>query len=261
MSDKSGLSVNVSHWQLAFMSAWIRFLAGYRRTAIGPLWLLISPALFIACLGLLFSKINRAEEAVFIPFLSIGFILWTYISGFINGSATIFQRNRARIMQGTQTLDDVIRMEFANITIIFLHQVLVIVAVFVIFRIPLHWVALEALLGLAAVAINGIWVSRLFGILGARYRDLSEVLQAITRLAFLATPIIWLPQGHGRGGIIGAYILYNPFYHFLHVVRAPLLGYSPELLSWVVVCAFTVVGFTLAALFSARYAKHVPLWI
>jgi ABC-2 type transport system permease protein/lipopolysaccharide transport system permease protein len=248
-------------WRTAFMIAWIRFLAGYRRTALGPLWLLISPALFIGFLGLLFAHINGIHEAVFIPFLTVGLVLWTLIAGFINGAAVIFQRNRSQIMQGTQTLDDVIRVEFANTVIVFLHQALIVVAVFLLFRVKLHWVALESIAGLAVITINGIWVNRVFGILGARYRDLSEVLQAIMRLAFLATPIIWLPGSGGRGGVIGAYLLFNPFYHFIHVVRAPLLGQSAEMISWLIVLAFTSVGFGLATLLSARYARHVPLWI
>lgn len=239
----------------------MQFLIRYRRTAIGPLWLLVGPSLFIALLGFLYSEIGSTPPENFIPHLAIGLIVWTLISGFVLGSATIFRRGRTQIMQGGQTLGEIVFIDNAMTVLAFLHQVPIIVVVFLIYQVPLHWTALESLLGLAILIANGVWITQVFGIVGARYRDLSEIFQAVMRIAFLATPIIWMPGESGRGAVMSAFLTLNPFFHFLEVVRAPLLGTTVAPMSWAVVIVFTLVGFALAAFMRRRYSRFVPLWV
>ena len=82
------------------------------------------------------------------------------------------------------------------------------------------------------------------------------------RVAFLATPIIWMPgMGGGRSKVMGAFLDFNPFYHFLELIRAPLLGNPIAPLSWIVVITITITGFTLAYYFYNRFAKNIPLWV
>ena len=73
-----------------FLASLLQFLFRYRRTALGPLWLLIGPSLFIALLGLLYSEISSIEPRVFIPHLAVGLVLWTLFQSFVTGSATVF---------------------------------------------------------------------------------------------------------------------------------------------------------------------------
>lgn len=239
----------------------IYFLIRYRRTALGPLWLLIGPSLFIALLGLLYAEIGSMEPRVFIPHLATGLVLWTLFQSFVTGSTTVFQRGRAQIMQGAQTAQDIVTVEVVSTFLSFLHQVPIIVAVFVIYQMPLTWTSLESLIGLALILANGVWVTQVFGILGARYRDLAEVFQALMRIAFLATPIIWMPGQGVQGGVMGAFLVFNPFFHFTEVFRAPLLGYPVSPLSWIIVVSITAIGFIVAGIITRRYARLIPLWI
>ena len=239
----------------------LNFLIRYRRTALGPLWLLVGPSLFIILLGSLYSEIGAADPALFVPHLAIGYIVWTLLSGVVNQAPTIFQRNRAQIMQGSMGLDAIVSMEVMMHVIAFLHQTVIIIAVLAWYRVVPSWQVVLSVAGLGFVIANGLWVSRVFGILGARYRDLAEVFQAVMRIAFLATPIIWMPGEGARGGVMGAFLVLNPFYHFLEVVRAPLLGQAVAPLSWLVVAAFTLAGYGAAHLMEKRYNRLVPLWI
>jgi ABC-type polysaccharide/polyol phosphate export permease len=246
---------------LSIYPALLHFLIRYRRTALGPLWLLVGPALFIALLGLLYAHIGSITPSEFIPHLAIGFITWTLISGFITNSATVYQRGRAQIMQGGMTLDDIVMTDVITTALNFLHQVFIVIAVFLIYNVSVTLYALTSLIGLVLIIANGVWVTRLFGILGARYRDLSEVFQAVMRIAFLATPIIWMPGQGMQDGIIEHFLALNPFHHFLEVVRAPLLGKPVEPLSWAVVLCATLIGTLLTRLFAARFSRYVPLWV
>lgn len=239
----------------------LMFLVRYRRTALGPLWLLVGPSLFIVLLGFLFAEIGAASPSEFIPHLAIGLVLWTLIQGFVTGATTVFQRGRAQIMQSGQRLADVAAIDVTTNVLIFVHQLPIIIVTLLVYDFDASWSALHAIVGLAVIVANGVWTAQVFGILGARFRDLPEVFQALMRIAFLATPIIWMPGEGARGGVMGVYLVLNPFYHFIEVVRAPLLGHPVAPLTWVVVGSITVIGFAFARFMMGRYGRFVPLWI
>jgi len=241
--------------------AWFRFLIHYRKMLLGPAWLLVGPALFIGVLGLLFSEVSGMPREIFIPHLAVGLIVWTLITGFVSGSTTLFPRARPQILQGGMALTDIVMVDVFTTVLMFLHQSVIIVAVFVLVGLGIGLYALISLVGLTLLVANGIWFTIVFGIIGARYRDLSEVVQAIMRIAFLATPIIWMPSEGARAGILGVYLTLNPFYHFLELVRAPLLGNAIAPLSWLVVLSITACGFALAQTMYVRFARLVPLWV
>ena len=243
-------------------SAWFQFLIRYRRTLLGPIWLLVGPTLFIVTLGFLFSEIGQQPIQDFVPHLTIGLVVWTLISESVTGSTNVFQANRARVLQTGLDLNDIVMVRVVTVVLLFLHQAVLIVAVMVFFGVPVTLYSLVSLVGLTILIINGIWLTHLFGALGARYRDLAEVVNAVMRIAFLATPIIWMPADHeGRGTVMTAFLAFNPFHHYLELIRAPLLGQPIAMVSWIVVLVITTVGIVLAAKFHQRFGRYIPLWV
>lgn len=261
-----GISVILEHaldfkrWHRWLYVAWFNFVVTYRKTTLGPFWLLAGPALFIVILGGLYSHVNGVETDIFIPHLAIGVILWTLIGGFVTKSTTVYQRNRAQILQGSMTLIEITVVDIISIVLQFVHQLLIAVVVFIVYSHQLSWYAFVSLIGIAILVANGFWLSIVFGIIGARYRDLNQIIAAVMRVAFLATPIIWMATST-RGQAMGIYLLINPFYHFLEIVRAPLLGMSISMTSWIVVLTMTIGGFILANEMHKRFARLVPLWV
>jgi len=57
------------------------------------------------------------------------------------------------------------------------------------------------------------------------------------------------------------FVDWNPFYHLIEVVRAPLLGYSAPPLSWLVVSVMALVGSIFAFLFFSRYRRRIAYWV
>lgn len=245
---------------LAYLT-FIDFLIRYRRTALGPLWLLVGPGLFIFCLGSLFSNVSNVDTSVFIPHLSIGLIFWTLIQGFVTNSTTLFQRARPQILQQGMQLKDIILMDMGTTILQFMHQLVLVFIVMIYYQTHITFYALTTLLGFAILIANGYWISILFGIIGARYRDLAEITQALMRIAFLATPIIWMSGDLSKGDVLSPYLLLNPFYHFMEIVRAPLLNQQVSILSWAIVLTITLLGLITSHIFYSRYHKQVPLWV
>ena len=249
-----------------FFTTWFKFLARYRRTAIGPLWIVASPLMFIGFLGLLFVGLSNFSTSEFIPHLAVGMVAWTLLGGYLIRSPNVFNRNRAYIYQGKATQTDIIVFDNAELVVHFIHQCIIIVAFCWYYKTGTSFSNVgKSLLGLFFIIINGYWITLVFGILGARFRDFGEMITSITGIAFLATPIIWMPVKDGgdggRLGVLDTYITYNPFYHFLETFRAPLLGESVALFSWQVVWAITILGYLLATYMYYRYRHMIVFWM
>lgn len=241
-------------------STWLRFGLKYRKTMLGPIWLAVAPALFVIFLGYLYSDVMRVELNLFVPHLAIGYITWTLFSGFIVNASTVYVRRRSEILQGVMRLTDLSLADTFQVFLTFLHQSVVIIGVFVFFKIIPTPYALVSLVGFFLTLLNGLWLSVALGILGARFRDLVEIISAVTRLFFFITPIIWMPID-GKGGVLGKFLILNPFYHFLTIIRAPLLDRPIDYSSWVIVLSITALGFVFAAIVYKRASKQVPLWV
>ena len=66
---------------------------------------------------------------------------------------------------------------------------------------------------------SGIFLS----IICARARDLEQVIGAAMQIMFYMTPILW-EKGEATNNILSTVNNYNPFYHAIELLRAPLLG-------------------------------------
>jgi ABC-2 type transport system permease protein len=53
----------------------------------------------------------------------------------------------------------------------------------------------------------------------------------------------------------------NPFYHFVQILRAPLIGQSVNVGSWYVVVGITIAGWVLALVVMRNYRARVSYWL
>lgn len=237
----------------------------YRRTIIGPFWMIVRPVLFILFLGALFVGLSRFSTSEFIPHMTIGFICWTLFGGYLNRSDTVFSRNKAFLLDNKRKYTDIVILDNAELIMHFLHQSIIIVAVTAYYGTLKSSYAFMSILGFFIVIITGIFVTIIIGILGSRFKDIGQITASISGIAFLATPIIWMPDlegvSKGRGNILSAYLDYNPFYHYIELIRAPLMGNPITTYTWI----FVGVGTTFSALFAAflyKKCRHlIVFWI
>jgi ABC-type polysaccharide/polyol phosphate export permease len=54
---------------------------------------------------------------------------------------------------------------------------------------------------------------------------------------------------------------FNPFFHMIEIVRAPILGQTVALSSLYYLGVMTTVGWAVAIVAYRRYARFVPIWI
>jgi ABC-type polysaccharide/polyol phosphate export permease len=106
--------------------------------------------------------------------------------------------------------------------------------------------------------LNGVWVALFLGVISARFRDIPPIIASVLQLAFFITPIIWHPSLlPGRQRVI----TFNPFYHFIELLRCPMLDAIPAPTTWAVVCGITLVGWALTILLLLRARRRIAYWL
>ena len=255
-SGRSWLA-RVQYW---IYSSWFLMMVKYRKTLLGPLWLMVGPAVLVFALGQLYATINSVNLAYFVPFLTVGIIVWSLMIALIDGGTNVFFHNRDKIIHSGTPLLDVIMTNIFTAMLKLIHHLVILVVVYIIYRWGLSLYVFVSVLGVLILMYNGIWWAIVMGILGVRFRDVSEIVTAIMGAMFFLTPILWTPDAPGRGGMLGPYLTYNPLYHFLEIIRAPIMGEPIDALSWMVVGTITVVGTVIAWLFHRRFAHLLPTW-
>jgi ABC-type polysaccharide/polyol phosphate export permease len=232
----------------------------YRRSVIGPLWLTISTALMVSVMGYLYSGLFNQPANVYVPFIAAGFVVWAYLSTVLNEACMVFISSEQIIKQIRAPLTlHVCRMAWRNL-LIFFHNALILAVVYIVFAREYHWNVLLLPLAVLLIAVNTVWVGLVLGILCTRFRDIAPIVANVVQIAFFVTPIMWLPElleGRGLRWVADA----NPIYHFIEIIRAPILGVPIQRASWAVTLAVTAAGFGLAILALQKFRHRVPYWL
>jgi len=238
----------------------------YRRSVLGPIWISITMAVTAVALGILYAGLFGNELSVQLPYVLVGFIIWGFISGCIGEGAEVFIANEGLITHLPAPLSvHVYRLVWRQV-LFFLHNLVVYAVMLVVFPQHFTWPDLSVFPAFALLVANGAWAALLLGIATTRFRDLTPITQSIVALAFYMTPIVWTydtlkasanPAIRERAALIEI----NPFFHFLEILRRPMLGQPQLWHSWIVVLVFTVVGWALTLIAMRRYRARIAYWV
>ena len=245
-------------YELWSFLAWHDIKIRYRRSRIGPFWITISMSIFCITLGAVYSKLFKTEIAELLPFLSIGLVVWGLISGFIGEMPNLFVDN-ASFMKNMRInpLSILLRVLTRNI-IIFVHNLFIVLGIYLYFRIWPGWNGLLVIPGFFLVFMNLLAIGIPLSIVGARYRDVAQINQNVLQMIFFITPIFWFPRLLTQGSWV---ITANPIGYFLDLIRSPLLGEAPQLISWGVSILTLIVSSTIALLVYRSKSNRIVFWV
>lgn len=233
----------------------------YRRSAVGPFWLTISMAIMIASIGIIFGTIFQSPIADFFPFITLGLILWGFISTVMTEACVSFIAAEAIIKQLPIPLPvHILRMLWRNVLIL-AHNLVIFPIVLLIFQKTLGFEALYAILGFGILIINLFWISMLLGIFCTRYRDIPQIVSSVILVLFYLTPVMWLPSSFTNKPVAVYLFGLNPLYHFIEVIRSPLIGSDTSQMNWIVSCGFAVVGWIVTLLTYGKYRARIAYWL
>jgi len=230
----------------------------YRRSLLGPFWITISAAAMIGGIGLMYSRLLRQETDEYVPFLAVGLLGRFFIAALINDACMAFIGAEQLIKQVKLPLSvHVWRIVWRNL-IILAHNLLILVPVFLYYHRAVDASALFSVLGALLIALNGFLLGIALGLVCARFRDVPPIVGNLVQLAFFLTPVMFQTKALGSQAWIAQV---NPFFHFLEIVRAPLLGSGVPVDSWIYAVAATLVcGLITVGLF-IRYRSRIAYWV
>ena len=251
--------------QLWLQLGWQDIKQRYRRSTLGPLWITIATGAMAVALGLLYSLLFQQELSYFLPHVTVGLIIWGFISGCVKEGSTVFIENEGLIKQLPSALSvHVYRLVWRQLLFL-AHNMVIWVILVAVFRPDLGWDFFLAIPALALLVVNGVWVTMFFGIVATRFRDVAPLLDALIQLAFYVTPIVWttrtLEQQGGEVAEQARIVEINPLFHYLEIVRAPMLGNHVEFYHWAIVLGCTVVGLGLTLLAMRQWRFRVSYWV
>lgn len=247
--------LNVHVWP---MLGWLEIRQRYRRSMIGPFWLTISYGAMIAGMGPLYGRLLQQDISAYLPYLAIGFVGWFLIASLITDGCNAFIAAEGMVKQIKLPLTvHVLRVVWKNL-IILAHNLVIVVAVLAFYQVELTWHVVLLPVGILAVALNGVWFGTLFGLLCARFRDIPPIIASLVQLAFFMTPVMWRPEMLGGHRWAAEW---NPLFHFLEIVRAPILGHGAAVQSWMVVLGITVVGYGVTFMVFSRFRPRIAYWV
>ena len=245
---------------LAFQLALFDTRGLYRRSVIGPFWLTISMGVTAATLGFVFGTLFNSPMETLLPSITAGLIFWGLISSCINEGCSCFVQSEAIIKQlPIPYYVHLMRLCWRQLFILG-HNILVLPLVLLFFGKSLPLLSFLLIPALILVMLCLSAVALVLAIVCARYRDLTQIVASILQVSFYLTPIIWLPSMvPNRAGV--NLLELNPFFHFLELLRGPLLGTAPSMSSWIIVILITIGCWVIATFIFFRFRNRLAYWM
>ncbi|WP_420963312.1 ABC transporter permease [Brucella sp. IR073] len=243
---------------LAIHLAWSDTRARYRRSVLGPFWLVLGTLIGVGGLGFVWGALFDVQRDIFIPTLSIGLVSWYLLSACFVEAASVFYMNRDLLLNIPVSSLFVSTLLLFRQLINFAHNFVVVVIVLAIYPQHLSFAAIWMLPGLVLVGLNLLCIIQLVGYIGARYRDLAPLIAAIMQPLFFITPVLFLPSQLGARAFITEF---NPFTYWLSLIRDPLMGVVPPATTWLIVIAMTIAGWSLALILTALKRQRLAYWV
>lgn len=255
---KKELSEVFTKFDLASYLAWTAVKTRYKRSVLGPMWLVLGTAIGVGGLGYLWSSIFKVSREDLVPSLTIGLVSWYLLSTTITESASIFYNNR-QLLLNIEVSSLLISLQLLLRQLVNFAHNLIVVAV-VLFIYPKYWSSSSLMFfpGLILVCLNLLWIIQLVGYIGARYRDLEPLIAAIMQPLFFITPVIFRPN---QVSIDRRIIDFNPLAHLIALIRDPLLGSPPPVLSWIVAAVLALLGWTAALWLTSNKRNRLAYWV
>lgn len=211
----------------------------WRRSFFGVLWSIIQPLGMTLLLAIVLSKMFKSDIFTYAPYVLSGIIVWECITACVTGGALSFVQADAYIKQCKHPLAIyTLRTVITSLIVLALASIALIgwSAIVLPENIGWHWLSVLTLFPVMGLIL---WpLATLLAYIGVRFRDIPHATGLIMQALWFISPVYFEEKMFRQGGL-DALVDYNPIYHLLQLLRAPLLsGCWPTLENY----AFTLIG-------------------
>ena len=202
-------------------TAWTRTKARFIRTYLGNIWIGLSNLLAVCALGSVYRFIFKVSNfKYYFGYLGIGITIWGFIAGAILASSSIFQTTKLKSLNSEFTPSYFFLEEVFFQLYCFLQSSLPVIIVLLVIGVINPLTILASIIPAINLFLVVFISSGLVALIGAKYKDIAQLIPVILQLIFLASPIMFYKEAMGRAYIVSKY---NILYRCLDSVRATLL--------------------------------------
>jgi ABC-type polysaccharide/polyol phosphate export permease len=178
-------------------------------------------ALWVGGIGIIYAALFNQSLNEFLPFLTIGFVVWTYLAQTITDGGNAFVFAEGYIKQFTYPKQVYILRILVAANVPLLIGICVFFFVIWLLHRPVGWGMLWVLPGMVLIWIASYLQATIMAYASVRFRDLPHGMSALLQILFFVTPVFFSIDLLERRGLDFVYAL-NPLYYLIEVVRHPL---------------------------------------
>jgi ABC-type polysaccharide/polyol phosphate export permease len=236
---------------------WDQTISRFRRTILGPFWLSANLIVIGFSMAYVFGGLAAGGPHSLLPKLLAGLLAWSLLGGPISESAGVFISAGSMMTSQKMPLSFHVYLLMFRAFINFVAQLLALWLIFLLMRVG-SVPAWPILIGLPLILINSFLFSLILAVPSTRFRDVNQLTGFVFQILFFITPVFWDASQLKRARFI---LYYNPFAHYLELIREPLLGRVPAMIhyEWTI-CSIIVLSVVAIALI-ALYRKRVIFWL
>lgn len=193
--------------------------AQYRQSLLGVFWAFIPPV--VTALGLVLARnsgvVNIPETDLPYPaYVMFSMALWQTFVEALNGPIAAVGGAKAMLAKINFPREAIVLAKLWEVFFNFGIKLILILVLFLWFRIPITWNVLLAPVALVHLVILGTAIGLLLAPIGALYGDVSKLLALAIAPWLLLTPVIYPVP---KGGWFGAIVNFNPVTPLLVATR------------------------------------------
>lgn len=239
--------------------AWNDIVNRYRRSTLGPFWITLSMAITIIAMAPLYASFFERSLSSFFPRLTLGIIIWGFISTSITEFTKTFQESANYLKQTKISFSIFIFRIIYRQLIIFCHNIIIYPFVMLFFGNTINFNFLLIIPALLLVIINLFWIGLFLSIFCSRYRDMTQIVTSFVNLLFFITPVIWEPSMVSPSKQLLIHL--NFLSTLLDLLRLPLLGLVPSISYWLVAIGTAIIGLSLSLWLFAKKLNRITYWL
>ena len=230
----------------------------YRLSTFGSLWITLTTGAMALAIGLFYGQFFGQDMHAYLPYFTASFITWTFISSVL-GETSLTLVGAGNLIKSSQMpiVFHLLRMLHRNL-IVFLHNAIVLLAIWPFVRWPLYPSALLSVVGLVLLYLFLVGASAVIAIICVRYRDIPPLIQVLIQFLFFLTPIIWYPEQLKFGTKL---LKLNPVTYMLMIVRDPILGRPVEIQTWIIAIGLSAASLIAGSFMYVRYRRRIAYWV
>lgn len=243
------------HWRVWTFLGIQDIKTRFRRSFIGPLWILLNLGLFVGGAGVVYGLMFGQPMKEFLPFVITGMVIWGFLLSSFTEAGSAFIGAEGYIKQFSYPKQIYLLRAVVAYGVVLLVGFCAIILMQIAiggFE-PTGW--LLAIPGLALLMIAALAHITISAYLGTRFRDWPHALAGLLQVIFFVTPIMYPIKLLQAKNLDFIYKI-NPLYYLVDIVRHPILtgSFAPiENYSFALAYIFLI---WIVAIFVARKLDH-----